>query len=210
MAEDNSFRESVKVSFQKAKKHADKLENDLNDLKLLIETQKAQINDLKGFLTTNNLDVSIGNQGVQAINQSINQSIKHQAITKQSLSNQSNTKNIPDLQVFEIKGIPAHLSKPFKILTKQEFMAFLTIYQLEDEKGFATYRDIAKHMELSPSCIRGYISSSIRKGIQILKQKPNNHSVILRIQPSFRELELKQRLINIFYRKDPEQLTLNR
>jgi len=207
MGEENSFTESVKISFKKAKIHADKLENEIESLKLLIKAQNEQITELKVNIESSKEEISIGNHGVQASNQAS----KHQASTKQAPSKQAIKHGIPDLpeEIFVLKGVPEEFAKPFKTLTRQEFMAFLTLYQIEDEKGFATYSGLAESMCLSTSCIRGYISSTILKGAPILRQKPNNRSTILRIQPSFRELELKQRLINIFYKKDPDQLTLN-
>ena len=202
MPDDNSFRESVKISFQKAKKHNDLLENELKELKSSIQAQNEHISMLKAILANKNLSqefqetrqnetISIGNEGVQASKQ----------LSKQA-SKQLST------SFFNIKGIPEPFSRGFQSLTSREFMVFLMIYQLEEEKGFANFKDIAERLKLSRGCIRGYVYSLIHKDAPILSQKPNNRSVILTIQPHFRDLGLKQRLINIFYRKDPDQLTL--
>ena len=142
------------------------------------------------------IDSSTGNEGVQSINQApINQSINHQSITKTKEMGVSALKN--------------ELETRFNSLTRQEFLLFLTIYQLEEDLQRAVnYNDISQKMGLTKSGIRGYISLIMQKGLPLRKKKLHNKSTTLTIDPDFRELGIKQRLFNLFYRQDPDQTSL--
>ena len=141
--------------------------------------------------STPKVDVSTGNEGVQA--------------SKQALSKQASTKH-PPLNTFELKE---ELNDRFNSLKKQEFLVFLTIYQLEEDlKKPVTYKDLSSKMGLSESLIRGYVVNLIEKGIPVRKNKVNNVITILTIDPNFRDLGLKQKLTNLFYRQDPDQTSL--
>ena len=63
-------------------------------------------------------------------------------------------------------------------------------------------------MQLSEHCIRGHISSLMKKNVPIIKKRLNNRLNILSIKKDFKSLNLKQKLINIFYDSDPNQTTL--
>jgi hypothetical protein len=97
----------------------------------------------------------------------------------------------------------------FKDITNQEFMVFLTIYQLEEDLGRGvTYEELSSKLKLSTGCIRSYTSSIIRKQLPLEKRKINNRMVVLTIPQNFRELNLKERLTNLYYHKDPPQTKL--
>jgi len=128
----------------------------------------------------------------------------------------------PELNIFDLKRREVQQKKPFASFqgfrkevenlfdnfTKQELLTFLTIYQLEDEINNVSYIDIAKKISLSEGCVRTYISSLIRKGAPIEKNRYNNKLVLLAITKGFRELNLKKQLMAIYYRSDPYQPTL--
>ena len=63
-------------------------------------------------------------------------------------------------------------------------------------------------MQLSEHCIRSHISSLMKKNVPIIKKRLNNRLNILSIKKDFKSLNLKQKLINIFYDSDPNQTTL--
>lgn len=113
--------------------------------------------------------------------------------------------NIGHLNISTLKE---NINNLFESLSRQEFLTFLIIYQLEDENKYATYTDVAKHLNLTEGCIRTYISSLIKKGLPVIKTKYNNKFVLLSIHPEFRELNLKKQLMNLFYRNDPSQSSL--
>ena len=49
----------------------------------------------------------------------------------------------------------------------------------------------------------------VYKGLPILKRKINNRTITLTIIQDFKELNLKERLTNIYYHKDPNQTRLS-
>ncbi len=188
--ESSEFENRVKSSFSKVKE-------DIDILRLEIESNKKKIIELidlvRDFISKyeskpnkfqENIlnDVSsIGNEGVQSINQSpINQSINH----------------------------PFAILDVIEAFSKGELQALLTLYQLEEEKKNVTYFDISHKLSLSESCIRSYISTAIKKGAPINRKKINNRLTFLYIDPKFRELGLKNKLINLYYQRDPEQKRL--
>jgi len=180
-------------------------------------------------------EFSSGNKGVQSINhstnnqsfnnQSLNQSrfeqytpqisenyeekpkINQSPINHQSITNQSvNQTNIHSLSIQSLKK---ELESRFNALTNQEFLVFLTIYQLEEDLGRpVTYADLSSKLNLTSGCIRGYVSALIRKKLPIIKSKINNRTLTLAINPEFRDLGLKEKLTNLYYNQDPEQTRL--
>jgi len=110
----------------------------------------------------------------------------------------------------DIQSLKKSLEGKINNLTNQEFLVFLTIYQLEEDlKRNVTYDDLSSKLSLSTGCIRSYISSIIRKGLPILKKKINNRTITLTIHQDFKELNLKERLTNLYYHKDPNQTRLS-
>jgi len=182
MVIDEKFKEIVVSSFKKARENMLELENSLVLLKREIDELKAQ----------NKAKSSIGNEGVlskQASKQAVKQ-LSNQALVKQSET---------------IKDFSDDIEAHFKSLTKQEFLTFLSLYQLEEEIGPVTFVDIAKSMNLSEGCVRAYIYKMISKGTPIIKKKVNNRVVHLSLSPKFRELNLKKRLSDMYYQADTSQ-----
>lgn len=107
-----------------------------------------------------------------------------------------------------IKIIADDINKIFLKLTKQELRVFLTIYQLEDEGIEPTYKSISIKTQLSESCIRDHISSLFKKNTPIIKKRLNNHTNTLSVLKDFKVLNLKNKLINLYYDSDPHQKTL--
>jgi hypothetical protein len=135
----------------------------------------------------------------EGVNQSFNQSINHQSFNH--LINQT-------AQEMSIKEVTNDINKTFLMLSKQELKLFLTIYQLEDEGLEASYKNVSQRMQLSEHCIRSHLSSLLKKNVPILKRRMNNHTNLLSVSKEFRALNLKKRLIGLFYEADPHQKTL--
>jgi len=202
MPEDTKFKEIIRNSFIKAREHMDLLESQ-------IKTQKEDIQEIKNLLkqiadakTHNSIEISpnkplnpkieessTGNEGVYSFIHSF---------TKHSFTNYAQNFN----------NLEKDLKTLFLRLTKQEFLVFLTIYQLEDENQPVTYSHIATKLNLSEGCIRTYVSSIIKKGLPLTKQKINNRYALLHINQDFRSMNLKQTLTNMFYEADPNQTKL--
>lgn len=109
-----------------------------------------------------------------------------------------------------IVGLKSEINSLFFSLSKQEFLTFLTVYQLEEDlEGYVSYIDVAAKLGLTEGCIRTYISSLIKKSIPILKTKHNNKVVYLSISKDFRALSIKKDLMALYYKADPTQKTLS-
>jgi len=198
--------EAIKKAFSKVKEDMEALNHRLDLIDLQIKEILAKFNPNPPNYAENSsfrpskpqiLPSSSGNEGVQSIN--------HSTIN-QSLSNQSLQQNIPSLS---IQALKRELESRFKALTNQEFLLFLTIYQLEEDLGRpVTYFDLSQKLSLTSGCIRGYISALLRKNLPIIKSKINNRTLTLSINPQFRDLKLKERLTNLFYNMDPDQTRL--
>ena len=206
-----------------------RLENIENTLNLLISIKNNQKN-------TKNDGSSSGNEGVRSINHSTNnQSITNQSraehkigqytpqishnydnlersdqsLSNQSLSNQSLSKHSLSTQKLNIQSLKKDLENRFNALTSQEFLVFLTIYQMEEDlKRPVTYNDLSERLNLTSGCIRGNVSALIRKNLPLTKAKINNRTLTLSIKSDFKELNLKQKLTNIYYDQDPDQTKL--
>jgi len=186
----------LKNSFQKIKEHINKLENDIlsqnKEIKALNEKIEEILvinKDLKDKL--NDFIISNGNNGVKQINKQINKQ------TIKQLSTSLSTDFIKNL-----------IEQQFKTLTKQELKTFLTIYQLEEEKGKVSYLDLAISMGLTTSCIRVYVANLLNKGLPVQKIKIKNKEASLSIKEDFRSLNIKDKLVNLYYESDPQQTKL--
>ena len=202
MAEDPLFKEIIKNSFKKARDHMDSLESQ-------IKAQKAEIQEIKALLEQNK------NQKIPNSNEFSQEEPPKPKIRKSSTGNEgvysfihSFTKHSFTDYAQNLNKLEKGLKTLFLRLTRQEFLIFLTVYQLEDETGAVSYSHIAEKLNLSEGCIRTYVSSIIRKGLPLTKQKVNNKYVILHINNDFRATNLKQTLTNMFYNYDPNQTKL--
>lgn len=107
-----------------------------------------------------------------------------------------------------IIGLKSEISSKFSALSRQEFLTFLTVYQLEEEIEHVSYIDISAKLGLTEGCIRSYVSSLIKKGIPLVKLRYNNKVVYMSIPKEFRALNLKRELMALYYKADPTQKTL--
>jgi len=188
---DLEFKNRVKLSFTKAKE-------DINRLEIEIKALRAEISSLKEDIKLINVkkeplnqidNISIGNQGVCADRQTDRQ-------THVQTHNHINISNFKS----ELEDL--FLNK----LTKQEFLIFLTIYQLEEQKP-VTYKDLSKVLQLSPGCIRTHVTSLFTKEAPLTKSKYKNKVTLLSISQEFKDLNLKEKLMDLFYHLDSEQKT---
>ena len=191
------FEIKIKNAFSKVKEDIETIKNKLDKTQNAILNQNNMLQEFIKKIDNSTKDItpnsaknefSIGNEGVQTNKQTNNQTIN------QTLNKQSNT-------ILEIETA-------FFKLPKRQFLVFLTIYELSEQRG-VTYQDISHKLGLSPSCIRSYVHELITKGFPLTKKKFNNKLTFLSINPEFRDMGLKQRIINIFYEKDPSQTTFN-
>ena len=199
------FREIVKKSFIKAKEDINGLENDIKALNFKLEIQnnenlalKKQLAEVLSLFIQNkeksndNENISIGNEGV--------------LINKQT--NKQTHKQTNTLHINQEYDSLSTVERLLNSLTKKEFLAFLTVYQLEEDLKRVTYHEIAKHLKLTEACIRVHILNITKKGLPLLKTKVNNKLTLLYINPEFRELGLKTKLFALYNQIDSSQTTL--
>lgn len=203
---DYIFKENVKNAFRNVKEDINRLDNEIKGLnkelsiiKNDIYSLKEEISKIIPFLekislkqTLNIEESSTGNDGV--FNKQTNNSTNKQTNTQQFNTFTEIQNNIKD---------------QFKTLSKQEFLTFLTIYQLEEELEIVRYIDVAKRLKLSESSIRFYVTKLVEKKIPIAKSRINNKLVDLSLLPEFRKLGLKKELTSIYYHLDPVQKSLS-
>lgn len=223
----------VKEDMQAINRRIDQIESKLNEI-LLNSTPNPPNSSEIGHFRPSNPKIqqsSSGNKGVQSINHStINQSFNNQSHTKhkiepytpqikenyddkpslnQSLINQSLSNHSTNIHSLNIQSLKKELESRFETLTNQEFLVFLTIYQLEEDLGRpVTYIDLSTKLALTSGCLRGYVSSIIHKNLPVIKSKINNRTLTLTINPEFRDLNLKEKLTNLYYNQDPDQTKL--
>ena len=205
-----NFAEKVRNAFENVKRDINRLDNEVISLKLELNQIKSNILSLKEEIskiipylekvslnkTTIMGESSTGNEGVlskQAVKQASKQAVKQ-------LSTE---------QFDEIKILQEDIKRQFEGLTKQEFLTFLTIYQLEEELEIVRFNDIAKRLKLSESCVRAYVTKLLEKNIPIVKKRINNRIINLSLLPEFRKLGLKKSLTNMYYNLDPLQRHLS-
>ena len=211
LMDEESFEDNVKTSFRRAKEHNQFLESEVNALKELVYKQNSQIefllNALKDVLgelraQTDKKGVSSGNEGVYSFIHSFDRHSFNKQTDGYALA--------PEVSAASSAlSLRRDLLDSFKGIPRQELLAFLTIYQLEeDSKRPIGYAELAMKMGLSEGCIRTYISSLLRRGLPLVKVKQNNKVAYLSISKDFRDLKLKNELVSLFYHADPEQTKL--
>ncbi|MEK6895766.1 MAG: hypothetical protein AABX48_04575 [Nanoarchaeota archaeon] len=137
-------------------------------------------------LNNQNSPISIGNEGVPTDRQTDQQT---------DISTDFPVKNTPKNTINDAASILTSLDSlkkeirfKFKRLTDQEITVFSTIYQLEDEMGYADYKSISDRLKLTESSIRDYVGRLIIKGIPVDKKKLNNKSIQLNISQNLRKI----------------------
>ena len=181
MNPDEFFKENVVNSFKKARK-------DILELQNMLFLIKQELEQIKTQFTTKG---SIGNEGV--FNKQTNQQTNQQTIIQQTNA---------------LSRLNDDLEAHFNSLTRQEFLVFLSLYQMEEETGSVKFSDLAAYLNLSESSIRGYVNRLVQKGSPILRKRVNNKVINLSLSPDFRNLNLKKRLTDIYYQSDTSQKRL--
>ncbi|GIU68492.1 MAG: hypothetical protein KatS3mg001_342 [Candidatus Pacearchaeota archaeon] len=197
----------IREAFQKIKRDINSLFNEISSLKKEVfllkkaieeninkkseesadahkNTTPSQVNSAHQHvfkaLKGQNLTISTGNQGVPTDRQTDRQTDTH---PEKSI----NLKEISSI-LDSLDSLKKELRIKFKRLTNQEFLVFSTIYTLEEERGYADYKSIAKILNLTPSSIRDYTSKIINKGIPIKKIRINNKLIHLKISEDLKKI----------------------
>jgi len=81
-------------------------------------------------------------------------------------------------------GVKEQPRKITRRLTGRESQIMETIQKCNSENRYATYEDISKEANVTPACIRSYISGIIKKGIPLTKKKLKTGMVLFSIEES--------------------------
>ena len=207
MVIDDIFKENVKNSFKKAREHMDELEIQIKEQNKEITALKDKIEELLNKFYDYKLKNEILNDKISTGNEGVLNKQTNKQTVKQT-NKQLNKQTIID-QTGEISKFQLNIEEYFRTLTKQELLVFLTIYQLEEELNRKIkFLDISSRLNLSESCIRGYIKRLLQKGMPLVRTKINNKIVLISLSPGFRDLNLKNKLSDIYYESDSEQTKL--
>ena len=152
------------------------------------------------------LPISTGNEGVPTDRQTDRQTDRHmikQAEIKEYTSInadlQENNNSIQDASKIldSLDSLKKEIRLKFKRLTSQEMLVFSTLYQLEEEMGYADYKSISTKLNLTESSIRDYIGKLIKKGIPIDKNKINNKNIQISISNSLKKMASLQTILHL-------------
>ena len=207
MVIDDIFKENVKNSFKKAREHMDELEIQIKEQNKEITALKDKIEELLNKFYDYKLKNEILNDKISTGNEGVLNKQTNKQTVKQT-NKQLNKQTIID-QTGEISKFQLNIEEYFRTLTKQELLVFLTIYQLEEELNRKIkFSDISSRLKLSESCIRGYIKRLLQKGMPLIRTKIKYKIVLISLSPGFRDLNLKNKLSDIYYESDSEQTRL--
>src|SRR3989344_4914298 len=182
---EHDIDDKIKISFQKVREDIESLKNEIdgvkkvlllknNDILMLKEQIKVQ-NELISKLSSRIEEISTGNQRV--INDALSSTMMHH-----------------DDQRIPLKSF---IVEKFRHLTDREFSVFLSIYQIEEEKGAATYAEIAKQLGLTIVGLRGYINDLINRGYPVYGERQFNRKTMFRVMKEFREQNLISEVLAI-------------
>jgi len=144
------------------------------------------------------LRISTGNKGVSTDRQTLRQTDRHSFPSENLLENfsENSLENTSKL-VNSLETLKKAFMKQFKSFTDQEMAVFLTMYQLDEEKGSSTYKDIAQKLGLTESSIRDYVKRLLEKKAPILKKRVNNKLIKFTLLPEFKKLVSPSTLLKL-------------
>jgi DNA-binding MarR family transcriptional regulator len=122
---------------------------------------------------------STGNEGVPADRQTNQQT--NQQTEKASFNNAIEV-------LSSLDNLKKEIRNKFKRITEQEFLVFSTIYQIEEEVGYADYKSLSQKLNLTESSIRDYVGKLIKKGIPVDKTKINNKMIQLSVSEKLKKI----------------------
>lgn len=136
-------------------------------------------------LKSQNMAISIGNQGVPTDRQTDRQTHnQHENTLKTPENSIDNAARILE----SLDAIKKEIRLKFKRLTDQEILVFSTLYQIDDETGPTDYKTLAVKLKLTESSIRDYMGRLIKKGIPVEKKRINNKTIHLSISENLKKI----------------------
>ncbi len=136
-------------------------------------------------LKPQNLHISTGNEGASTDRQTDRQT--HRQTQKEPKNEENSFENALEI-LNSLDDIKKEVRLKFKRLTEQETLIFSTIYQIEEEQGYANYKLIATKLDLTESSVRDYVGRLIQKRIPVEKKKVNNKQIQLFISQNLKKI----------------------
>ena len=191
----DNFQEKIVQSFMKVKKDMDILRQELGKVKnfLLLQnkeilTLKDKIKEQNGLIISKIEQNTVSSTGNDRV-------INHHQQSSTIINNDFTTEAIS--YGTQNKPIRILLENKFRSLTDMEFSVFMAIYQLEEEFGKVTYKDIAVKFNLTEATVRNHITNLITKGTPIEKERLFNKRTLFYINKDFRDLNIASKLLEL-------------
>jgi len=144
-----------------------------------------------------NLGISTGNQGVPTDRQTDRQTDNN---AQNYVEKENIGQNIIDHAAEILDSLDSakrEIRLKFKRLTDQELLVFSALYQFDEELGYADYKILAKHLNLSESSIRDYIGRLIKKKIPVQKVRINNKQIHLKVSDNLKKIASLQTILHL-------------
>lgn len=207
MVKDANFKVNTRKSFIRVKEDINRLKNLLNeqnnhllDLKLLINTKSAIIDELntKIDLLTKS---STGNKGVGKRLEIFQPPTNHPPTTPPL------TPKISNFTDDNIKNLQKEVIRMVKSMTSKQFGIFMTVIALESSlKNGVSYDDLASNLSVSRRTINWHINNMILKGVPIKKIEGLNEKTLIFVKKEFKDLNVNQDLAKLKYYIDSRGL----
>lgn len=164
--------------------------------------EHTQNNSAKFDRITPYFSSSTGNEGVSTLRQHFDNTStsSHKMLNRTSPEVKNEEQFTQQIASF-VEEMKKRLKHKFKLLTRQEFNVFSAIYTIVNEKQYATYKDIAKMLNLTPSSVRDYVNRLVEKGIPIIKQRHNNKLVLLSLPTELMQLATLEAITKLYNSK---------
>jgi DNA-binding MarR family transcriptional regulator len=164
-----------------------------NAQKQTIPTNLSTHNSTFNSLKQQNMPISTGNGGVSTDRQTDRHIDNHPLISTAKPEIYPKKQEILDFdQAAEIldslDNIKKEIRLKFKKLTEQEMSIFSTIYQLEEEKGYADYKSLSELLNITESSTRDHVGRIIKKGVPVEKKRVNNKKIHLFISQNLKKI----------------------
>lgn len=150
-----------------------------DQVKKVLEAFREELDDHRSAINENTNEIQAGHEYFEALNNKLDK-----------LSSR-----LDELTII-VKGKKEVSKFKFAPLTKREKEVFQTLFFLCELAPYATYREIARKLCTSESLTAQYITNMVEKGIPVMK-KYHEGKVYLRIDPVFRDLQLKENIVGL-------------
>src|SRR3989338_2448902 len=197
--------DQIKLAFSKVKQDIQTIFDELLNIKKELSENKENVKEILLRLESIKDGKKKQKEGISTGNDGANQSINH--LINQSITNQSFNQSIHPINA-NYEGIKQFDPEKGANHLINQSLINQSINHSQDESIEPSYKNLSLKMNLSEHCIRSHLSSLLKKNTPIIKKRLNNHTNLLSISKEFRALNLKQKLINLYYESDPHQKTL--